>query len=141
VYLDVVIRGGLFCQAVVNLIRRVNRKIVPTFGDPRNDGGTRANQLYFARFIEPFARWAVYPRGTMVGRYFSWMRLAQGDQGHVAVLLGEQNLAEQNDPLILQSHPEVGGLARTRLGLSHSGWYYEYAIRPEYWINHDAGGF
>jgi tryptophan synthase beta subunit len=63
------------------------------------------------------------------------------DQGHVGVLLGEQNLAEQKDPRILQSHPAVGGLNYTRLGASHDGGYYQYAVRPENWINHNKGGF
>ena len=36
--IDVVIKGGVFCQEVVNLIRRVNRKTVPTRGDERYDG-------------------------------------------------------------------------------------------------------
>lgn len=140
-----VIRGGLFCQAVVNLIRRVNRKIVPTMGDNRYDGGTWANQNFFALFSEPFSRWAVYPRGTMVGRNFAWAGLpgasAVLDQGHVAVLMGEQNLAEQKDPMILQSHPAVHGLNYTRLGASHNHWYYQYAVRPQNWINHNKGGF
>jgi hypothetical protein len=65
------------------------------------------------------------------------------DQGHVAVLMGEQNLAEQKDPRILQSHPHpaVDGLNFTRLGASHDGGFYQYAVRPENWINHDKGGF
>jgi hypothetical protein len=140
-----VIEGGLFCQAVINLIRRVNRKRVPTLGDPRYDGGTWANQGYFANFSEPFSRYKVYPRGTMIGRKFRWAGdpgfSEVLDQGHVAVLLGEQNLAEQKDPRILQSHPAVGGLNYTRLGRSHDGWFYQYVVRPEDWINHDKGGF
>jgi hypothetical protein len=143
--IDLVIREGLFCQAVVNLIRRANRKIVPTMGDERYDGGTWANQNFFALFSEPFSRWAKYPRGTMVGRNFVWAGLpgasAVLDQGHVAVLMDEQNLAQQKDPMILQSHPAVGGLNYTRLGASHNHWYYQYAVRPEDWINHDKGGF
>jgi hypothetical protein len=143
--IDVVIERGLFCQAVVNLIRRANRKIVPTMGDNRFDGGTWANQNFFSAFSEPFSRWAVYPRGTMVGHNFRWAgppgASAVLDQGHVAVLLGEQNLAEQKDPRILQSHPAVGGLNYTRLGASHDGGYYQYAVRPENWINHKKGGF
>jgi hypothetical protein len=140
-----VIKDGLFCQAVVNLIRRVNRKIVPTLGDPRYDGGTWANQGFFANFSEPFSRWKVYPRGTMIGHKFRWAGdpgfSEVLDQGHVAVLLGEQNLAEQKDPRILQCHPAVGGLNYTRLGASHDGGYYQYAVRPENWINHNKGGF
>jgi hypothetical protein len=145
--IDVVIKGGLFCQAVVNLIRRANRKIVPTMGDNRFDGGTWANQNFFSAFSEPFSRWAVYPRGTMVGRNFVWAgppgASAVRDQGHVAVLMDEQNLAEQKDPRILHSHPHpaVDGLNFTRLGASHGVGYYHYAVRPENWINHDKGGF
>lgn len=140
-----VISGGIFCQGVINGFRRLAGKKVPTMGDDRYDGGTWANQNYFADYIEKFSRYEVYPRGTLVGRYFRWAGRPgfSGvlDQGHVAVLMGEQNLAQQKDPLILHSHPAVGGLNYTRLGASHAGWYYEYAIRPEDWINHDKGSF
>lgn len=139
--IQTVIQGGVFCAGVINLIRRVNRKIVATNGDPRYDGGTYAIQRFWGEFAEPFSRWEVYPRGTLIGRYFRWDGAAVGDQGHVGVLLGEQNLAEQKDPLILHSHPAVGGLARTRLGASHAGFYYHYIVRPEDWINHEVGGF
>jgi hypothetical protein len=81
----------------------------------------------------------------MIGHNFRWAGdpgfSEVLDQGHVAVLLGEQNLAEQKDPRILQCHPAVGGLNYTRLGASHDGGYYQYAVRPENWINHDKGGF
>ncbi len=142
-----VIDGGIFCQGVINLIRRANRKIVPTMGDERYDGGTWANQNYWAAWSEPFNRWAKYPRGTMVGRNFVWGGFPGAsevlDQGHVAVLMGEQDLAAQKDPMILHSHPHpaVDGLNYTRLGNSHNHWYYQYAIRPENWINHDKSGF
>jgi hypothetical protein len=81
----------------------------------------------------------------MVGRNFVWSGLPGPSavlvQGHVAVLMGEQNLAEQKDPMILQSHPAVDGLNYTRLGASHDGGYYQYAIRPENWIDNDEGNF
>lgn len=63
------------------------------------------------------------------------------DQGHIGVLVRAQNLAEQQDGLLLHSHPAVGGLAYTRLGASHAGFYYDEWCAPEDWINHDKGGF
>jgi hypothetical protein len=137
----------MFCQAVVNLIRHANRKIVPTMGDPRYDGGTWANQNFYAAFIHEFNRFDVYPRGTLIGRNFVWAGTPGAskvvDQGHVAALMGENNLAKQKDPLILQSHPHpaVNGLNYTRLGLSHNHWYYQYAVLPEDWINHNKNNF
>ncbi len=130
-------RGGIFCQGVGNIIRRVNRKVVPTSGDSRYDGGTLACQRFWAGYIEKFNRWAKYPRGTMLGRYFSWDRVERGDQGHVMYVLDGGVI----NPRILHSHPAIGGLGVTRLGDTHAGWYIEYAIRPEYWINHSEGGF
>ncbi len=132
---------GIFCAGLINVIRRANRKIVATNGDPRYDGGTYAIQNFWAGFAEPFDRWAYYPRGTLIGRYFRWEGERVGDQGHVGVLLEPQDLAHQQDGLLLHSHPGVGGLAKTRLGASHAGWYYEYVVRREDWINHDKGGF
>lgn len=132
-----IINQGIFCQGVGNIIRRVNRKIVPTRGNAWYDGGTLANQDYFGRFIERFDRWAKYPRGTMLGRYFTWDRVDRGDQGHVMYVLDGGVI----NPRILHSHPAIGGLDITRMGDTHAGWYIEYAIRPQFWINHDAGGF
>jgi hypothetical protein len=137
---------GMFCAAVINLIRRANRKIVPTLGDDRYDGGTWACQNFWAPFAEDFSIFSVYPPGTLIGRYFRWAGdpgfSAVVDQGHVAVLWDEHNLAEQKDAWVVQSHPDVGGLDwNVHLTKSHAGWYYEYAVRPENWINHDKGGF
>jgi|SRR5215208_617728 len=141
-----VIDGGIFCAAVVNLIRRANRKVIPTLGDDRYDGGTWACQNFWHPFHEDFSIYSVYPRGTLVGRYFRWAGApgfsAVVDQGHVAVLWDEHNLAEQKDAYIIQSHPDVAGLDwNTHLTYSHQGWFYEYAVRPEDWINHDLGRF
>ncbi len=48
------------------------------------------------------------------------------DQGHVGVLLWTQDLKNQQDGILLHSHPAVGGLTRTRLGASHANGYYDY---------------
>jgi hypothetical protein len=48
------------------------------------------------------------PSGRLTRRWalpHSWDRVARGDQGHVAVVLGEQDLSEQKDPMILHFHP------------------------------------
>ena len=56
------------------------------------------------------------------------------------MLLEPQDLFNQKDGL-LHSHPAVGGLATTRLGASHAGYYYHYVVRPEDWINHSVDRF
>ena len=132
---------GIFCQGLINLYRRFNSKIVPTNGDPRYDGGTWANQNFFRDFLRPFSRYDVIPRGALIGRYFRWNGAYVADQGHVGVLLQPQNLEEQKSGVLLHSHPAVGGVARTDLGLSHAGWYYDYWIAPEDWLCHNKGGF
>jgi hypothetical protein len=137
---------GIFCAGVVNLIRRVNRKTVPTMSNPYYDGGTWACQNFWHLWMKPFNIYSVYPRGTLIGRYFEWAGAPGAsrvvDQGHVAVLWDEHNLAEQKDAWVVQSHPGVGGLDwNTRLTVSHNGGYYDYAVRPEDWINHDKSGF
>jgi hypothetical protein len=137
---------GIFCAAVVNLIRRANRKIVPTMGNPLYDGGTWACQNFWHLYMTPFNIYSAYPPGTLIGKYFEWWgdpgASAVKDQGHVVVLWDEHNLAMNKDAWVVQSHPEVGGLNWwTRLTASHEGGYYDYAIRPENWIDHDQGGF
>jgi hypothetical protein len=148
--IEEVIEGGVFCAGVVNLIRRANRKVIPTMGDDRYDGGTWACQHFWHLFMEQFNIYSVYPRGTLIGRYFKWAGDPGAsivlDQGHVAMLWDEHNLVEQKDAWVVQSHPDVGGLNWwTRLTESNfdpaSGNYYDYAVRPEYWIDHDMGGF
>jgi hypothetical protein len=52
-----------------------------------------------------------------------------------------QDLKNQQDGLLLHSHPAVGGLNRTRLSASHANGYYDYWIHPRDWINHDKGKF
>ncbi len=139
------VNTGIFCQGVINVFRRANRLIVPTMGDARYDGGTWAAQNFWREFIRPFDRYDYIPRGALVGRYFRWEgapgRSRVLDQGHVGVLTTAQDLKNQQDGVLLHSHPAVGGLNKTRLGASHAGWYYDYWIHPEDWINHDKGGF
>lgn len=85
-----------------------------------------------------FNIYSVYPRGTLIGRYFKWAgdpgASVVEDQGHVAMLWDEHNLARQRDAWVVQSHPDVGGLNWwTRLTVSNEYWgtnYYDYAILP-----------
>lgn len=147
-HVDEMIEKGVFCQGVINYIRRFNGKKVPydpTFPDSRYDGGTWANQRYFADFIRPFNRYVYIPRGALIGRYFRWAGApgfsAVEDQGHVGVLLEPQDLNNNKGGILLHSHPAVGGLNQTKLGDSHQGWYYNYWIHPGDWINHDIGKF
>lgn len=139
---------GIFCQGVINYIRRFNRKVVPfdpNFKDFRYDGGTWANQRYFADYLRPFNRYVYIPRGALIGRYFKWAG-APGfsdvaDQGHVGVLIQAQDLKKQQGGVLLHSHPAVGGLNRTNLGDSHAGWYYNYWVHPRDWINYEGDEF
>jgi hypothetical protein len=101
---------GVFCQGIINYIRRFNRKVVPSdpnFRDFRYDGGTWANQRYFADFIRPFNRYVYIPRGALIGRYFKWAGApgfsAVVDQGHVGVLLQAQDLKNQQGGMLLHS--------------------------------------
>jgi hypothetical protein len=126
----------LYSERSTNVILRRNRMRVPTFGNLDNDGGTRANQIYFAKYDEPFDRWVHYPKGTLIGRYFSWGRLRKADQGHVAVILTDKVDNPYIYPYILQSYPPAGLTNNVLLGTSHAGWYYEYAVRPHNWINY-----
>jgi hypothetical protein len=139
---------GMFCAAVVNLIRRANRKTVPKepSGSSLYDGGTWACQNFWHLYMEQFNIFSVYPRGTLIGKYFVWAGDPEAsvvlDQGHVAVLWDEHNLAKNKDAWVVQSHPQVRGLNWwTTLTVSHDGGFYDYAVRPENWINHDKGSF
>src|SRR4051812_12000916 len=142
----------MFCAAVVNLIRRANGKIVPKepTGDRRYDGGTWACQKFWHLYMVPggFNIYSVYPRGTLIGKNFVWAGDPGAsevvDQGHVAVLWDEHNLAKGKDAWVVQSHPHrwVGGLNWcTHQTASHDGGFYDYAILPKDWINHDLGKF
>lgn len=142
---------GLFCAAVINLIRRVNGKTVPKepTHDPVYDGGTWACQNFWYLYIKRFDINSVYPRGTLIGKYFEWAgdpgASAVLSQGHVAVLWDEHNLAENKDAWVVQSEPSGGLDWWTHLTVSNrmsdGSNYYDYAILPEDWINHDLGGF
>jgi hypothetical protein len=147
------IEEGIFCQGVINYIRRFNGKVVPYdpwwAGPPEQrrlyDGGTWANQRFFSEFLREYTPWQRIPRGAMILRPFRWAGApgfsAVIDQGHVGVLLEEQHLATQKPGLLLHSHPAVGGLARTNLQASHDGGYYRWWVHPEDWIAHNLGKF
>lgn len=148
--INAVIRDGMFCAAVPNLIRRVNHKIVPTNGNALYDGGIGAyfgdsasregsfGPGYFAgwwtRFDPIQARqWAANSRsGVLIGRRYRDVR----DQGHVAVVLPSG--------YVLQCYPNPNGPDLNwsyTVEESHAGYYYELMIHPINWINHDKGGF
>jgi len=126
-----------FCAGLTNLMRRSVGKIVPPSGGALYDGGTLAYGEYFYHWSEWFdiykALNGLYPHGTLIGRYFDWDRLPS-DQGHVAVLL--------DGGWVLQSYDGGGGPPGvnwdTRIKDSHAGWYYEYAVLPENWINYEG---
>ena len=127
-----------FCAGVANLMRRSVRKRVPdSGGGVLYDGGTLAYGEYFWNYSEWFdihkALTGGYPRGTLIGRYFSKDRLPS-DQGHVAILL--------RDGWVLQSYDAGGGLPGVNWDVhisdSHAGWYYEWACLPENWIEYEG---
>jgi hypothetical protein len=94
-----VIAQGCFCAGVPNFLLRAVGKEIPGYqeGDEPYDGGTLAYGEYYADVAEPFDESQVYPPGTLIGRYFSWDRLAYGDQGHVAVVLEDGYLLQSYD--------------------------------------------
>ena len=135
--------SSCFCAGVPNLMLRSVGKVVPYthWGEELWDGGCLAYGNYFWAYSEPFsiakALSGEYPKGTLIGRYFTWDRNAWGDQGHVAVLL--------ENGWVLQSYDAGGGSPGVnwdaQIKDSHAGWYYEYAVLPENWINYQGDEF
>lgn len=130
-----VVAEGCFCAGVPNLMLRAAGREIPALGDELYDGGCFAYGEYFADVAEAFDINAEYPAGTLIDRHFSWERLANGDQGHVAVVL--------DDGYLLQSYDGDGAgypgvNADVHIVDSHAGFYYEYAVRPENWLGEEA---
>ncbi len=140
---QVVLNSTCFCAGVPNLMLRSVGKIVPISfpGGERWDGGRLAYGDYYWNYSEWFdiqkALRGDYPRGTLIGRYFTWERNSWGDRGHVAVLL--------EDGWVLQSFDGGGGWPGVNwdwhIKDSHAGWYYEYAVLPWNWINYEGDEF
>ena len=128
-----VINEGCFCAGVPNLMLRAVGRELPTLGNELYDGGCLAYGEYYSGVAEPFDVNEDYPEGTLIGRYFTWDRSAQGDQGHVAVVLANGYL--------LQSYDAGGGYPGVNTDVhivdSHAGYLYEYAVRPENWLGQE----
>jgi predicted chitinase len=129
-----VINEGCFCAGVPNLMLRVVGGELPTLGNELYDGGCLAYGEYYYNVAEPFDINEDYPPGTLIGRYFTWERSANGDQGHVAVVLEDGYLLQSYDG---DGYGYPGVNAATHIVDSHAGYYYEYAVRPENWIGLD----
>lgn len=146
--IEAVIRDGLFCAAVPNLMRRSVGKIVPTNGNPLYDGGIGAYfgdaasregkfgpgyfEGWWTRFDAAQARqWAANTRsGVLIGRLYRDTR----DQGHVAIVLPSG--------FVLQCYPfatEPDLNWNHTVEQSHAGYYYEVMLHPSNWINHSEG--
>ena len=130
-----VINEGCFCAGVPNLLLRFAGGEIPTLGDELYDGGCLAYGEYYNYYgvAEEFDINEDYPEGTLIGRYFTWDRSANGDQGHVAVVL--------EGGYLLQSYDAGGGYpgvnADAHITDSHAGYYYEYAVRPWNWLGQE----
>lgn len=129
-----VINEGCFCAGVPNLLLRFVGRELPTLGNELYDGGCLAYGEYYAGVTEAFDINAEYPQGTLIGRYFTWERSANGDQGHVAVVLEGGYLLQSYDG---DGYGYPGVNANDHIADSHAGYYYEYAVRPEYWLGLD----
>jgi len=127
-----VIAEGCFCAGVTNLMLRAVGKEIPTLGDPNWDGGTYAYYHYYNNkgVREVFDIRENYPEGTLIGRLYR----DPTDQGHVAVVLGNGNVLQSYDAGL--GRPGVN--TNATIAGSHSGYYYEYAVRPENWIGLDS---
>lgn len=144
--IDYVIREGIFCAGVANIMLRRVGKRIPTRGDHRFDGGTVAywgnstfGPGYFTGHDEPFIlekakRWARETQsGVLLGRRY---RDANHDQGHVAILLPSG--------YVLQAFPNNWGPDLNwdyTIEQSHAGWYYERMAHPRQWINYKGDEF
>jgi predicted chitinase len=129
-------QATIFCVGPINLIRRHARKVIPTAGDDRFDGGTVACWAYWSRYMRKFNIDVNYPHGTLVFRRYNPVT---GDQGHAAIVLGNWRVLQSFDG----NEPMEGGFngpglnARASLEASNDGDYFEYALWPGDWINHN----
>jgi predicted chitinase len=133
-----VIAEGCFCAGVPNLMLRAEGREIPGHyeGDEPWDGGVLAYGNYYwdKGVIQDFDIDAL-EEGDLIIRYFDWDRLAaEGDQGHVAVVL--------NGGYLLQSYDAGGGYpgvnSDAHVVNSHAGYYYEGIIKAENWIGFDS---
>ena len=92
-----VIVEGCFCAGVPNLLLRAAGEEISTLGAELYDGGCLAYGEYYSSVAEEFDINANYEPGTLIGRYFTWNRLVNGDQGHVAVVLEDGYLLQSYD--------------------------------------------
>ncbi len=128
----------IFCVGPVNLARRHAKKVIPTAGDTRHDGGTVACWAYWQKFMRTFNIRKNMPHGTLIFRRFR----NNADQGHCAIVLGNWRVLQSFDG----GEPMKGTLdgpglnARYTVNASHGGWYYEYYVLPPDWINHNKSG-
>eukprot|EP01012_Entosiphon_sulcatum_P008882 TRINITY_DN1488_c0_g1_i1.p1 TRINITY_DN1488_c0_g1~~TRINITY_DN1488_c0_g1_i1.p1 ORF type:complete len:205 (-),score=3.92 TRINITY_DN1488_c0_g1_i1:51-629(-) len=112
-----------FCAGVTNLMLRSVGKKIP------GAGGTGAYGSVYASVAEKYNSTKVYPRGTLLGRYYK----SVSDQGHVAVLL-QSSL----QGLILQSTASKylgttpGVTNKTKV--SSRATYFQYAVLPQKWL-------
>jgi len=139
--IETVIRNGLFCAALPNLMLRVVGKRIPTRGNALYDGGIAAywhtsawglGDGYFAgyerRFHLPTAkRWARESRsGVLIGRSYRNV----SDQGHVGILLPSG--------YVLQSDAAQGLHWNNTIEVDHWGYYYEWMVPSGDWINYEG---
>ena len=143
-HIDTVIRNGMFCAAVPNLMLRVVGKRIPTRGNHLYDGGIAAYwhthawglgdgyfRGYERRFHLPTAKkWAEDTRsGVLIGRSYRNV----SDQGHAAILLPSG--------YVLQCDTAQGLNWANTIEADHAGWYYEWMVAPWNWINYDGDEF
>lgn len=140
-----VIRGGLFCAAVPNLMLRKVGKRIPIRND-RSDfnGGVAAyfgdNKFgagYFADRMENFnlrkaKQWAEETRsGVLIGHKFVWTQSGHvKSEGHVAILLPSG--------YVLQAVPYSGLNWNLTIEESQDVIHYQVMVHPRKWINYDG---
>jgi hypothetical protein len=112
---------SLTCAGLMNLILR-NLNMQLPYSVEGGVGGTMAYYDYYKDKTETFDINKCYPKGTLIGRKYRDL----DDQGHVAIIV--------ENGYVLQSIPEEGVNMSYTVYESHAGYYYEYAVLPEHWI-------
>ncbi len=126
-------KKGINCAGLINIIRQKSGLSVPELKDSECEirGGTYHYYEYFEenKLLEEFKIDEEYEEGTLIMRKYRDVK----DQGHMAIIINKNEIihAYAEDEL-------TGRVGITKLEKSHNyieEGYYEYAIRPEKWLN------
>lgn len=120
-----VLKNGCNCAGLVNLILRDNGIEIPSGLDAKWRGGVKSYVDFFRKDLVKFDSNKKYPIGSLLLRDFR----SVDDQGHLAIIIS-------NDKL-LQSYPEGGVSDQISIEDSHNGFYYEYVVMSNIWLQNE----